>query len=82
MKESIDELIQRYGSDAEWDFDSGWNNLSESVRFKRLETDQEYADRIKHEQQMAAFKLQREREREAADLAEYQRLQKKYGDAK
>lgn len=82
MQETIAELIQRYGPDAEWDFDSGWTSLNESVRFKRLETDKEYDDRIKHEKKMAAFKAQREREREENERAEYERLQKKYGEKK
>lgn len=42
-------VIQKYGTDADIDFDSGYNNISEEISYWREETDKEYQARLKDE---------------------------------
>lgn len=69
--EVVGDLIKRFGGDAEVEFDSGYNNISESllVYKEREETDSEYSYRIKQEQK----KVDKERK-------EYERLKAKFGE--
>lgn len=47
VKEEIDNLVEKYGHDADVHFDSGYNNIDEYVEFFRMETDNEYQKRLK-----------------------------------
>ena len=65
----VNRLIQEYGEDAKIEFNSGYENISETIGkyVERDETDAEYKARVKREER----KLKRERE-------EYERLKKKF----
>lgn len=71
VKERVEELIAKYGEFAVLEFDAGYNSISESVRFTRLETDEEYADRIAKEKQT-------EEKKKAKEYQEYLTLKKKF----
>lgn len=70
---SIDYLINMYGEDAIVDPCTGYGGEKYlAVRYTRLETDAEYAQRIKREAYYATEQARRERE-------EYERLKAKFG---
>lgn len=69
----IQEMIDKYGEDAEVRLEEDYDSYQLNVYAKVLETDEEYTARLKQE---AYFKdIQEQRE-----LREYQRLQAKFGD--
>jgi hypothetical protein len=51
-----------------------------SFYYDRLETDQEYEDRLAHEEASKQMKLKLKIEREKYEREQYLRLHKKYGD--
>lgn len=79
VKKRIEELIEQYGAEARlsWDADY-WPQYQDSpsprydVKISREETDAEYEDRIRKEQEQKDAIERRER-------ADFERLQKKFG---
>ena len=73
LLDCIQILIEEFGEDSCIEFDSGYNNICETIYHdvEREETDAEYARRVKSEKR----KMDRERE-------EYERLKKKFEEKK
>ena len=72
--EATKQLIAVYGPEATIEFDSGYQNIDEYIRFEREESDYEYQARLAREATLtlnAQEELRRERET-------YERLKKKF----
>ena len=72
LKAKIDAYVEKYGNDAEYDIiiHDGW--VDEKIKCKRLETNDEYQERIEREQRIQQQKEEKERK-------EFERLKAKYG---
>lgn len=78
IKKDIERLIRNYGPDARLSLDSGYNNITSKVSYKRLETDKETKRRLykeKKEEEKAQKRSEEERKRELQLLKD---LKKKY----
>ena len=64
VREQVSKLIEQYGDDAEIRFDGSYNSIEESVVFRRMETDDEYAERLQKEAKLNQAKLDREAKRD------------------
>ena len=77
---TVQSLISQYGEDAEIDFDSGYNNISEEIFYWREETDAEYQQRLEYEAEEVEHQQIRKEKQEAKDRKEFERLKAKYGE--
>lgn len=64
----------------DWDTGYGSDDVSWCIKGDRLETDREEEDRLKLEARVKEARKKDKKDREAKDLAEYERLRKKFGD--
>lgn len=78
IKVEIERLIALFGTDANIEFSSGYENISETIRYKRLETDVEYQRRLKNEARERDLIVKKEDK----ERKEWERLNKKYGGGK
>lgn len=74
IRDLVFSMIELHGSDTEICFDSGYNNIDESIKTWREETEEEYQKRLKQEaRERELIVKQEEKERR-----EYERLKKKF----
>lgn len=78
VKDEVERLINLFGENALVDFDSGYNNISETISYLREETDSEYAKRLKDEERQSKSKVKKKEESEQRERKEFERLKKKF----
>lgn len=76
----INKLIDVYGNDAELALDAGHENICIDLDYKRLETDAEFARRLKKEERLEDEQKQESVRKRDQEIATLKRLQKKYGN--
>jgi len=83
MQKRIAEWIARYGPDAILAVDMKWDTLVTSIKYTRLETDDEYTKRIdrakKAKLSKEASRKRSQAQQQAEELKLYKKLKKKYG---
>ena len=80
IRDAVNRLIRQYGEAATVYFDSGYNNISETITYNREETDEEYQKRLKDEtRESEQIKMKKDRQ-EDKERKEYERLKAKYGN--
>lgn len=80
IKAELESLIEKYGENTRIDFDSGYNNISESIEVEREETYKEYNRRIREEERQKQQLLKAKQKKEAQEKKMYKQLKKKYGE--
>lgn len=78
VKMEIEHLIEMYGEDANLVLDSGYNNLSQYVEYKRIESDSEYNKRLKAEAKTKELEEKRNKTIEENERKQFERLKKKF----
>lgn len=74
----VQDLIAEYGEDAVIDIEG--HDYSVTLQFEVLETDAEYARRLKNEQAAREREKARKAEKKEKEYEEYLRLKKKFGE--
>jgi hypothetical protein len=78
VKIEVERLIALFGTDANIEFSAGYENISETVTYERLETDTEHLQRLKSEARERDLIIKKEDK----ERKEWERLNKKYGGGK
>lgn len=60
----VTRLISKFGEGTVIDFDSGYNNICETITYERLETDVEYVKRLKLEEKQDRESVERREKKE------------------
>jgi len=80
IRDSVAQMIELYGENARYEFDSGQSNIFEEVWYRREENDAEYAARLKADEAEVKRKALLKVSTEANERAMLKKLRAKYGD--
>lgn len=79
IRDSVAKLIEEYGEDAKYEFDSGPNNIIEAIWVEGEETDQEYRNRCDREDAEERIRVRQAEIVESNERVLLKKLLKKYG---